>query len=133
MAKYQAPEGYVLDPNTGLYYTQVIAEDDNGAKSQVVTWFNADTGEYRQDVYPIEGSVVQASESVTSGLKPAPPEPELKITPIKGRAPIGAGNKKGLKIAGIVIAAVVVLALAGVGIWKFVLNRDVFGSNFARI
>ena len=86
MAKYQAPEGYVLDPNTGLYYTQVIAEDDNGAKSQVVTWFNADTGEYRQDVYPIEGSVVQASESVTSGLKPAPPEPELKITPIKGRA-----------------------------------------------
>jgi hypothetical protein len=159
MAKYQAPEGYVLDPNTGLYYTQVIAEDDKGAKSKVVTWFNADTGEYRQDVYPIDGSVVQASESVTSGLKPAPPEPELKITPIKGRAPLaggpvvatgpvgkvsidvlglkqvvgskstGAGNKKGLKVAGIVIAAVVVLALAGVGIWKFVLNRDVFGIN----
>ncbi|MBO4808627.1 MAG: hypothetical protein J5537_06250 [Lachnospiraceae bacterium] len=154
MAKYQAPEGYLLDSNTGLYYTQIIAEDEKGAKSQVVTWFNADTGEYRQDVYPIEGSVVQASESVTSGLKPAPPEPELKITPINGRAPLaggpvvatgpvgklsidvpgpkqvvgskstGAGNKKGLKVAGIAIAAVVVLALAGAGIWKFVLNKD---------
>ena len=56
MAKYQAPEGYVLDSNTGLYYTQVIAEDAAGNKSQVVTWFNADTGEYRQDVYPVKGS-----------------------------------------------------------------------------
>ena len=53
MAKYQAPEGYVLDDNTGLYYTQVVVEDDAGNMAQVVTWFDANTGEYRQDVYPI--------------------------------------------------------------------------------
>ena len=50
---YSAPEGYTLDQNTGLYYTQVIAADDKGNRSQVVTWFNTETGEYRQDVYPV--------------------------------------------------------------------------------
>jgi hypothetical protein len=68
MAKYQAPEGYVLDSNTGLYYTQVIAEDAAGNKSQVVTWFNADTGEYRQDVYPVKGGA-NTAPPISSGAK----------------------------------------------------------------
>ena len=51
MAVYQAPEGYKYDENTGLYYTQVIAADASGSSYRVVTWFNADTGEYDQQVY----------------------------------------------------------------------------------
>ena len=62
MSKYNPPEGYLLDQNSGLYYTQVIAEDESGNKSQVVTWFNADTGEYRQDVYPIKGSAAPKAD-----------------------------------------------------------------------
>ena len=62
MSKYNPPEGYLLDLNSGLYYTQVIAEDESGNKSQVVTWFNADTGEYRQDVYPIKGSAAPKAD-----------------------------------------------------------------------
>ena len=85
MAKYQAPEGYVLDPGTGLYYTQVIAEDGNGNKSQVVTWFNADTGEYRQDVYPIKG-----------GANTAPPLSNAKKEP---KGPSKAEQKKQAKQA----------------------------------
>ena len=53
MSKYSIPNGYVLDPNTGLYYSQVIAYDAKNTPMQVVTWFNADTGEYKQQVYPI--------------------------------------------------------------------------------
>jgi len=58
---YNAPDGYVFDKNTGLYYTQVIAEDKAGNKSQVVTWFNPDSGEYKQEVYPIEGKTSKSS------------------------------------------------------------------------
>lgn len=50
---YSAPEGYIYDENTGLYYTQIIAEDEQGNQSQIVNWFDPETGEYTQQVYPI--------------------------------------------------------------------------------
>ena len=130
MAKYQAPEGYVLDPGTGLYYTQVIAEDVSGNKSQVVTWFNADTGEYRQDVYPIQGGANTAPPVSNSGLLPAPPEPEIRLSNGKkiasvrentGRV-IKAGSsspsvKKKLsgKIIGIITASILAIAAIACG------------------
>ncbi|MBO4808634.1 MAG: hypothetical protein J5537_06285 [Lachnospiraceae bacterium] len=52
MAKYQPPVGYEYDPNTGLYFNQVRAVDENGQNVRVITWFNADTGEYTRDIYP---------------------------------------------------------------------------------
>lgn len=152
MAKYQAPEGYVLDSGTGLYYTQIIAEDEQGNKSQVVTWFNADTGEYRQDVYPIEGSVAQASETETSEpvkteprLIPAPPEPAIALPggkkvatvqpwtgPIVSKntgaavaaAPMAAPQKKGkgLKVFLIILAICAFLGGLGFVLYKFVLK-----------
>ena len=64
MTNYQAPQGYQFDPQTGLYYTQVLASDTLGNQSQVVTWFNAETGEYSQNVYPVAPQpVVQESPS----------------------------------------------------------------------
>ena len=50
---YSIPDGYTLDKNTGLYYSKVIAEDDVGNKSRVVTWFDPETGQYHQEVYPV--------------------------------------------------------------------------------
>ena len=52
MATYQPPVGYEYDPNTGLYFNQVRAVDENGQNVRVITWFNADTGEYTRDIYP---------------------------------------------------------------------------------
>ena len=63
MANFLPPEGYEFDQNSGLYYTQVIANDSAGNQVQVVTWFNAESGEYTQNTYPIEGS--QLAQSAT--------------------------------------------------------------------
>ena len=52
MAVYQAPEGYRYDENTGLYFNQIRANDENGNPVRIVTWFNADTGEYTREFYP---------------------------------------------------------------------------------
>ncbi|MCR4656701.1 MAG: hypothetical protein K5770_10795 [Lachnospiraceae bacterium] len=54
--KYNIPEGFVLDQNTGLYYSQIIAEDAEGRRSQVVTWFDAESGQYHQEIYPMDGA-----------------------------------------------------------------------------
>ncbi len=82
MAKFQAPEGYILDENTCLYYTQVVAEDDAGNMAQVVTWFDANTGEYRQDVYPIKDNT-----SIEENKAEKPVETPKK-TKKKSKAPL---------------------------------------------
>lgn len=61
--KYDVPEGYILEPNSGLYYQQQIAKDDMGKMSQLVNWFNDETGEYSKYVYPIEDKVEQGKRS----------------------------------------------------------------------
>ena len=68
MALYTAPPGYEFDQNTGLYYTQVLAEDADGKRSQVVTWFDADTGSYSQNVYPVsEAGYGDQAEEIPDG------------------------------------------------------------------
>ena len=140
MAKYQAPEGYVLDPGTGLFYTQVIAEDESGNKSQVVTWFNADTGEYRQDVYPIQGGANTAPPVSNSGLLPAPPEPEIRLSNGKSVASVRENNgritvskvakpaspKKKSKTLLIAIASILAIAAIVCG---FIFKDKLFGKN----
>ena len=66
MAKYKAPEGYLFSEESGLYYSQIIAKDENGKTNQIVTWFNADTGEYTRQIYPIEGEVKQENTENTN-------------------------------------------------------------------
>ena len=53
MGKYSPPEGYLFDNNTGLYYSQVIAKNQDGVTCQIVTWFNVETGEYSRNIYPV--------------------------------------------------------------------------------
>lgn len=54
MALYNPPEGYLYDNNSGLYYSQVVTQDELGNINQVVTWFDANTGQYSQNVYPVQ-------------------------------------------------------------------------------
>ena len=62
MEKYREPEGYLFDERTGLYYSQIIGVDETGRQAQIVTWFNAETGEYSQYTYPVEGVDVKTLE-----------------------------------------------------------------------
>lgn len=62
MTKYSPPEGYVYDTNTGLYYSQVIAKNQEGITCQIVTWFNAETGEYSRNIYPVNDHVVKTEK-----------------------------------------------------------------------
>ncbi|MBQ0041847.1 MAG: hypothetical protein KBS85_00815 [Lachnospiraceae bacterium] len=54
MAKYLPPNGYMYDEKSGLFYDQHIEENADGTKSQIVNWFNADTGECTTSVYPVK-------------------------------------------------------------------------------
>ncbi|MBR4993113.1 MAG: hypothetical protein IKY04_02580, partial [Lachnospiraceae bacterium] len=60
MANFEIPAGFIKDENTGLYYSQKIETDASGRQVQNVTWFNVDTGEYNNVVYPIAGPAPQA-------------------------------------------------------------------------
>lgn len=101
MSVYSAPEGYQLDPNTGLYYSQVISENASGMQVQAVTWFNADTGEYAQYEYPMEPIASQSPTEV----------PESAVsTPFSKVKSFGA-----IKIT---LAITASITLLGVGAWK---------------
>ena len=88
MEKYREPEGYLFDERTGLYYSQVIGVDETGRQAQIVTWFNAETGEYSQYTYPVEDidgktteqKVIEDQFLEGSELLEAPPEPKIQIT-----------------------------------------------------
>jgi len=49
----QIPEGYQLDPNSGLYYKESLQTSEDGRKFRHIYWFNGQTGEYSQQSYPI--------------------------------------------------------------------------------
>ena len=47
------PEGFILDPGSGLYFISTPGNDPaTGASGQWVTWYYPDTGEYLQQFYP---------------------------------------------------------------------------------
>ena len=97
MALYQPPEGFQYDPNTGYYYKQVIAQNAAGKTMQVVTWFNADTGQYRQDTYPVN---VQRQQ-----------------------APVPASGRNGL-VTGLIIGGAVLTLLISIAIVLIVRGRS---------
>lgn len=51
MPKYQAPAGYQLDSQSGLYYKESQMTAPNGQPVRHIYWFNAETGEYAQQNY----------------------------------------------------------------------------------
>ena len=53
MSNYQVPEGFLYDKKSGLYYSITEAVDSTGKLSRVLTWFDAESGTYDQEVYPV--------------------------------------------------------------------------------
>ncbi len=103
MAEYQAPEGYLYDPETGLYYSQVTAVDERGSRMQVVTWFHPDTGEYEQQVFPVRTAAKPRKTGTVS--KPGPGEASKKLLVFLIPAAV-------LLLAGIIIVTVVTIRFA---------------------
>ncbi len=82
MAKYLAPEGYLYDEKSGLYYSQNIEVDLDGNRTQNVLWFNAETGEYTKAQYAL--SPVPAAPPLPEEFleTPTPPEAVSVATPV---------------------------------------------------
>ncbi|MDD3412742.1 MAG: hypothetical protein PHY47_01970 [Lachnospiraceae bacterium] len=79
MRRYREPEGYLYDERTRLYYSQIIAVDENGEQVQMVTWFNAENGKYSQYTYPIEKTKIPQSEQSSQQIQY---EEETKVKPL---------------------------------------------------
>ncbi len=62
MQRYYAPEGFVYDDNTGLYYKSDIVTEENGQQTLWITWFDAQSGEYSQYSYPQESTLPSESD-----------------------------------------------------------------------
>ncbi len=127
MNQYNPPEGYQLDERTGLYYTQTLAEDENGQQAQVVNWFNAKTGEYRQDVYPIVRKTNANTNATPAAKKPAASynQPQNR-TPARAAAPVQA-SKGGVPVVVWIVGGIVLFLLL-IGILVFVLTKR-FGKE----
>ena len=53
MEKYRAPENYLKDETSGLYYKEMQLQDQYNHELRHIIWFNAETGEYKQVSYPV--------------------------------------------------------------------------------
>ena len=61
MAVYQAPEGYSFDPASGLWVKKMVVSDKAGVQYDHRYYFNADTGEYRQESFALGGERVKGN------------------------------------------------------------------------
>lgn len=120
MANYNPPDDYLYDENSGLYYTQIIATDENGIESQVVTWFDAESGQYSQEVYPIDENTTFTDDEEFEYLD------EYKST--RNYEPAKRLSRGAL--IGIIIGGIVVIALI-VGIVIFANNKSKDGSELS--
>lgn len=81
VTKYMPPEGFEIDPESLLFYRSDRGNDpDTGAPVQWVTWFDPNTGEYRQVSYPVE------AQPEPEAL-PLPEEPEPEPEPVSEPVP----------------------------------------------
>ncbi len=116
---YRPPEGYLFDPDTGLYYSQVIASDRDGNRSRVVTWFDCDTGKYRQEIYPLESSAELPPDKVIAKRTSAAPPRTERAEP--GKTPT---KKNMVWLIAVPAVLVIVLAVfAGVMIHRHIKNK----------
>ncbi|HKM04493.1 MAG TPA: leucine-rich repeat domain-containing protein [Lachnospiraceae bacterium] len=63
MQNYSAPEGFIYDENSCMYYQSVPSYDEAGNVNQLVTWFNAESGEYTQYYYSMDGIPILQQEA----------------------------------------------------------------------
>jgi hypothetical protein len=94
MTQYQIPEGFTLDPNSGLYYQLAPGMNpETGETGQWVTWFYPATGDYQQQFHATLPT--QPMQSQQPNEKPVPHKKSrlklmLIILPIIGLL-VGAG------------------------------------------
>jgi hypothetical protein len=124
---YSPPEGFEFDPSSGLYYNSTMGSDpETGKAVQWVTWFNASSGEYTQNSYPVEQPQPEPVSAPAPVPEPVPaPAPEPAFAAAMPAAavimPVTAPPKK-KKTAAIlcsVIAAVILLGGGGFAMWHF--------------
>ena len=60
MAVYQAPKGYSFDPASGLWVKKMVVSDKAGVQYDHRYYFNADTGEYRQESFALGEGMTKA-------------------------------------------------------------------------
>ena len=74
----ETPQGFRLDPNSGLYYSEKPSKDSvTGAPVRLVTWFDPKTGISRQSSYPVSEPQPPKQETRTA----APTQPASKAAP----------------------------------------------------
>lgn len=81
MQTYHAPEGYQLDPSSGLYFRETQIPGPDGQLVRHIVWFNAETGEYTQQSYyqlqqtPQQPDPWADARHGGGGYAPEPPPP----------------------------------------------------------
>lgn len=88
----KAPQGFRLDPNSGLYYSEKPSKDSvTGVPVRLVTWFDSKTGISKQSSYPVSepqpskqdtGGEVTAPSASAASEAAAPSIPKSKPAPI---------------------------------------------------
>ncbi|MBR6452762.1 MAG: hypothetical protein IKS87_08645 [Lachnospiraceae bacterium] len=105
---YQPPEGFTYDPRSGLWSKRVLGTDAQGRRVEVVTFFNADTGEYRQSVLPAGTRQAAPKSPARRQSNPTPRSqaaPGTKLSPVIFIAAGAAVVVLALIITGVVVAA----------------------------
>lgn len=73
----QAPQGFKLDPQSGLYYSEkIITDAQSGSSARQITWFNAQDGTFHPVTYPLEEKAAEQSEPAAAPQKTEPVIPE---------------------------------------------------------
>ena len=137
------PQGFQLDPQSGLYYKEEYG-GDAGAPVRIVTWLDPQSGTTQEVRYPAEPPQAQPLDEAEQLLEP-PPEPLLVPTGLPEQNPYAAQQaayppeppplshgvydgseippplpqKKSKAVVLAVAASVVVLAAIGVCGWGF--------------
>ncbi len=75
------PEGFVLDAESGWYYKSAVITNAEGRLEQRVTYFDLDTGEYAEAVYPMEQDAMQSGPQ-QEPQAPEQREPQVPETPV---------------------------------------------------
>ncbi len=115
-----APNDFIFDPNSGLYYKDEMTVDQNGTPIRLVTWYDPNTDTYNPVAYPVEQPNTQYVDNGAQYQNQ--PTYEQNATPPK--------KGKGGLIAIIVSASsLVVIAVLGIIGWQMGWFDSLFAPN----
>ncbi len=81
MGNYIIPEGFDLDPATGLYKSESIVMDESGAAFRLLVSFDDVSGTYFQELIPVEQSAPQSVQQrpVQSPVQRTQQRPQQRV------------------------------------------------------